>query len=36
VVAKVRKRLSARKQVAQKTYVERFKRKNLSEMEVRK
>jgi hypothetical protein len=36
VVTKVRERLSARKQVAQKTDVERFNLKRLSEMEVRK
>jgi hypothetical protein len=36
VVAKVRERLSARKQEAQKTDVERFNLKKLSEMEVRK
>jgi hypothetical protein len=36
VVAKVRERLSARKQAAQKTDVERFNLKKLSEMEVRK
>jgi hypothetical protein len=36
VVAKVRERLSARKQVAKKTDVEQFNLKKLSEMEVRK
>jgi hypothetical protein len=36
VVAKVRERLSAKKHVAQKTDVERFNLKKLSEMEVRK
>jgi hypothetical protein len=36
VVAKVRERLSARKQEAQKTDVERFNLKKLSEMEVTK
>jgi hypothetical protein len=36
VVAKVRVRLSARKQAAQKTDVERFNLKKFSEMEVRK
>jgi hypothetical protein len=36
VVAKVRERLSASKQAAQKTDVERFDLKKLSEMEVRK
>jgi bifunctional DNA-binding transcriptional regulator/antitoxin component of YhaV-PrlF toxin-antitoxin module len=36
VVAKVRERLSARKQAAQKTDVERFNLKKLSEMEVRR
>jgi bifunctional DNA-binding transcriptional regulator/antitoxin component of YhaV-PrlF toxin-antitoxin module len=36
VVAKVRERLSARKQAAQKTDVERFNLKKFSEMEVRK
>jgi hypothetical protein len=36
VVAKLRERLSARKQAAQKTDVERFNLKKLSEMEVRK
>jgi hypothetical protein len=36
VVAKVRERMSARKQTAQKTDVERFNLKKLSEMEVRK
>jgi hypothetical protein len=36
VVAKVRERLSARKKAAQKTDVERFDLKKLSEMEVRK
>jgi hypothetical protein len=36
VVAKVRERLSARKEAAQKTNVERFTLKKLSETEVRK
>jgi hypothetical protein len=36
VVVKVRERLSARKQAAQKTDVERFNLKKLSEIEVRK
>jgi hypothetical protein len=36
VVAKVRERLSARKQAAQNTDVERFNLKEQSEMEVRK
>jgi hypothetical protein len=36
VIAKVRERLSARKQAAQKTDVERFNLKKLSEMEVMK
>jgi hypothetical protein len=36
VVAKIRDKLSARKQAAQKTYVERFNLNKLSEMEVRK
>jgi hypothetical protein len=36
VHAKVRERLSARKQAAQKTGVERFNVKKLSEIEVRK
>jgi predicted 3-demethylubiquinone-9 3-methyltransferase (glyoxalase superfamily) len=36
VVAKVRERLSARKQAAQNTDVEMFNLKRLSEMEVRK
>jgi hypothetical protein len=36
VIAKVRERLSMRQQVAQKTDVERFNLKKLSEMEVRK
>jgi hypothetical protein len=36
VVAKVRERLSARKQAAQKTDVERFNLKKHSEMETRK
>jgi hypothetical protein len=36
VIAEVRERLSARKQAAQKTDVERFNLKKLSEMEVRK